>query len=79
MSPVSRGRRRFQRILRFFAEVLAFGELGERLGNQEDARGPAERTLTLFMLALWHNEEPREPSELSGVRQAAHACIAGFC
>jgi hypothetical protein len=48
------GRRRFQRILRAFAAVLAFNELENTLGFQNEATRPEERCLTLFMLALWH-------------------------
>ena len=66
-------RRRFQRILRAFARVLAFNELESRVGLQVEGSRPQERCLTLFMLALWHAEQPLEPSEVVKVRQDARA------
>ena len=66
-------RRRFQRILRAFARVLAFTELESRVGLQVEGSRPQERCLTLFMLALWHAEEPFDPKEVVKVRQDARA------
>ena len=65
--------RSFVRLLRAFARVLAFSELESSVGLQVESSRPQERCLTLFMLALWHAEQPLEPSELVKVRQAAHA------
>ena len=68
--------RSFHRIVRFFMTAVYFNELATVIGNQKSLKERAEhRTLALFLLALWHAEQPTAPSELVQVREAARARV----
>ena len=57
--------------MRVFASALYFGELARVLGPQKNLKERAEhRTFAMFLLALWHAEQPAAPSELVQVRAA---------
>ena len=63
--------------MRVFASALYFDQLVATLGPQKNLKERAEhRTFAMFLLALWHAEQPAAPSELVQVRAAARAALA---
>ena len=49
-------------------QVLAFQELASQVGQQNAQSDEQHRLLALFMLALWHGEDPLTPAEINEVR-----------
>ena len=61
---LTRVARRFQRLIRTFAEALYFNQLAEVIGQEQDTNDDERRVLGLFMLACWHGDQPLTPGEI---------------